>query len=74
MMAFTRDGAHDPAMVARRDQYYNVDTEQVKEHRATHLDFSHDPSKDADHWMKGEGAYQLELVKRDFKSSKSTLG
>ena len=70
MMAFTGDGACDPLMVAKRDQLYGTNSEERKEHRAKTLDFSHQPSKAADHWMKGNGAHQLQTVKMDFKSGK----
>lgn len=69
MMAFTGDGAADPLMVAERDKLYNTNSEERRQHRAKNLDFSHQPSKAADHWMQGKGAYQLETVKTDFKSS-----
>ncbi len=70
MMAFTGDGAADPLMIAKRDELYKTDSEERKAHRAKNLDFTHQPSKAADHWMQGNGAYQLETVKTDFKSSK----
>lgn len=70
MMAFTGDGAADPLMIAKRDQLYGTNSEERKQHRANNLDFSHQPSKAADHWMQGNGAHQLELVKKDFKSGR----
>ena len=73
MMAFTEDGAADPLMIAKRDALYNSNSEDVKNHRATALDFSHQPSKEADHWMKGNGSHQLKTVKTDFKSSKRSF-
>ena len=60
MMAFTEDGAADPLMIAKRDAMYNSNSEDVKKHRATALDFSHQPSKEADHWK---------TVKTDLKST-----
>ncbi|KAL3152128.1 hypothetical protein ABBQ32_001226 [Trebouxia sp. C0010 RCD-2024] len=68
MMAFTGDGETDPRMVAKRDAQYGTNSEERRAHREKALDFSHEPSKEADHWMKGKGAYQLQLVKTDFTS------
>ena len=67
MMAFTGDGATDPEMVAKRDKLYGSNSEERREHRRSKLDMSHEPSSEADHWMKGDGAYQLQLVKVPFK-------
>ena len=67
MMAFTGDGAADPHMVAKRDAQYGTNSDERKAHREQALDFSHQPSKAADHWMQGNGAYQLQLNKTDFK-------
>ena len=74
MMAFTGDahGETDPRMVAKRDAYYGTNSEERRAHREKALDFSHEPSKEADHWMKGKGAYQLQLVKTDFTSGELT--
>ena len=69
MMAFTKDGQADPLMIAKRDALYNTNSQDVKKHRASKLDFSHQPSKEADHWQKGNGSHQLQTVKTDFKSS-----
>ena len=69
MMAFTDEGQADPLMVAKRDKLYGTDSEQRKQHRAKNLDFSHQPSKAADHWMQGNGAHQLQTVHVDFKSN-----
>ena len=66
MMAFTGDGAADPCMVAKRDAQYGTNSDERKTHREQALDFSHQPSKAADHWMQGNGAYQLQLNKTDF--------
>ena len=71
MMAFTGDGAADPHMVAKRDAQYGTNSDERKAHREQALDFSHQPSKAADHWMQGNGAYQLQLNKADFKSGLS---
>ena len=73
MMAFTEEGQADPLMVAKQDQLYGTNSEERKEHRAKTLDFSHQPSKAADHWMKGNGAHQLQTVKMDFKSSELSV-
>ena len=73
MMAFTGDGAADPRMVAKRDAQYGTNSAERKAHREQALDFSHQPSKAADHWMQGKGAYQLELNKTDFKSGMPLL-
>ena len=72
MMAFTGDGAADPRMVAKRDAQYGTNSDERKAHREQALDFSHQPSKAADHWMQGQGAYQLHLNKTDFKSGMCT--
>ena len=66
MMAFTGDGAADPRMVAKRDAQYGTNSDERKAHREQALDFSHQPSKAADHWMQGSGAYQLQLNKTEF--------
>ena len=68
MMAFTEEGQADPLMVAKRDKLYGTNSEQRKEHRRQTLDFSHQPSPAADHWMQGKGAHQLQAVNMDFKS------
>jgi hypothetical protein len=68
MMAFTEEGQADPLMVAKRDKLYGTNSEERKEHRRKTLDFSHQPSQAADHWMQGKGAHQLQTVKMDFKS------
>ena len=44
-------------------------SEETKAYRASRIDFPEKTSTAADHWEKGDGAYQLELVKRDFKKS-----
>lgn len=68
MMAFTEEGQADPLMVAKRDKLYGTNSEERKEHRRQNLDFSHQPSPAADHWMQGKGAHQLQTVRMDFKS------
>ncbi|KAA6425686.1 MAG: hypothetical protein FRX49_04583 [Trebouxia sp. A1-2] len=68
MMAFTEEGQADPLMVAKRDKLYGTNSDERKEHRRKTLDFSHQPSSAADHWMQGKGAHQLQTVKMDFKS------
>ena len=72
MMAFTGDGAADPRMVAKRDAQYGTNSDERRAHREEALDFSHQPSKAADHWMQGKGAYQLQLNKTDFTSGTPT--
>ncbi len=57
MMAFTEEGQADPLMVAKRDKLYGTNTEERKEHRRQTLDFSHQTSPAADHWMQGKGAH-----------------
>ena len=68
MMAFSEDGQADPLMIAKRDAEYGTNSKDREEHRAKNLDFSYQPSKAADHWLQGQGAYQLETVKTNFKS------
>ena len=63
MMAFTEDGQADPLVIAKRDALYNSNSADVKKHRASTLDFSHQPSKEADHWVKGNGSHQLMLLR-----------
>ncbi len=68
MMAFSEDGQADPLVIAKRDAEYGTNSKEREEHRAKNLDFSYQPSKAADHWLQGQGAYQLETVKKIFKS------
>ena len=68
MMAFSEDGQADPLMIAKRDVEYGTNSKEREEHRAKNLDFSYQPSKAANHWLQGQGAYQLETVKTHFKS------
>lgn len=73
MMAFTEEGQADPLMVAKRDKLYGTNSKERKEHRRKTLDFSHQPSPAADHWMQGKGAHQLQTVKMDFKSGELSV-
>ena len=67
MMAFTKDGQSDTAMVTKRDRHYGTDSEERKAYRAERIDFSKPTSTAAEHWEQGNGAHQLQLVKTDFK-------
>ena len=70
MMAFTKEGQSDPALVAKRDKQYGTDSEERKAYRAQKIDFSKPTSTAADHWEQGDGAHQLQLVKTGFKKRK----
>lgn len=72
MMAFTKDGQSDDAMVTRRDAHYGTNSEETKAYRASRIDFPEKTSPAADHWEQGNGAYQLQLVKQEFKKSRPT--
>ena len=69
MMAFTKDGQSDDAMIAKRDAHYGTNSEETKAYRASRIDFPEKTSPAADHWEQGNGAYQLQLVKKEFKKS-----
>lgn len=70
MMAFTKEGQSDEAMVAKRDNHYGTNSAETKAYRESRIDFPETTSPAADHWEQGNGAYQLQLVKQDFKKSK----
>ena len=71
-MAFTKDGQSDDAMVMKRDAHYGTNSEETKAYRASRIDFPEKTSPAADHWEQGNGAYQLQLVKQEFKKSRLT--
>ena len=73
MMAFSADGQADPLMIAKRDKLYGTNSDERKAQRAENMDFSYEPSKAADHWLQGKGAYQLQTSKTGFKSSMHLL-
>jgi hypothetical protein len=68
MMAFKEDGQLDPEAWAARDARYGSNSEEKRQYRQAHMDIPEKTHPDADHWMKGDGAWQLEMVKKPFKS------
>ncbi|KAL4534574.1 hypothetical protein Ndes2526A_g05462 [Nannochloris sp. 'desiccata'] len=64
MGALTADGQLDPGLLEKRDAVYGIDSEKKKADRVD-LEYPKDIDPKADHWLKGNKAWQVDMKEMD---------